>query len=106
MNTLDDKIINVPATDPLDRLVFEEGLRIKSVWFDKDLDLMVVLLNNRKIIKRPLSDYKLLGGASLPQLQNFENGGTEIHWPELDEDISLRGLLKYELTKMDLPLAS
>ena len=48
MNTLDDKIIDVKATDPLDRLVFEEGLRIKSVWFDKDLDLMVVLLNSKK----------------------------------------------------------
>ncbi len=106
MNTLDDKISNVPATDPLDRLVFEEGLRIKSVWFDKDLDLIVVLLNTKKIIKRPLSDFKLLASASLSQLQNFENEGTEIHWPALDEDISLRGLLKYELMKIDLPLAS
>lgn len=106
MNTLDNQIINVPATDPLDRLVFEEGLRIKSLWFDKELDLIIILLNNRKIIKRPLSDYKLLAKASLSQLQNFENEGTEIHWPELDEDISLRGLLKYELSKIDLPLAS
>jgi Protein of unknown function (DUF2442) len=103
---LDDKISNVPATDPLDRLVFEEGLRIKSVWFDKDLDLIVVLLNTKKIIKRPLSDFKLLASASLSQLENFENEGTEIHWPTLNEDISLRGLLKYELMKIDLPLAS
>ena len=106
MNTSDDKIINVPATDPLDRLVFEEGLRIKAVWFDKDLDLLIILLNSKKVIKRPISDYKILAKASLSQLQNFENGGTEIHWPQLDEDISLRGLLKYELMKMDLPIAS
>jgi Protein of unknown function (DUF2442) len=64
------------------------------------------LLNTKKIIKRPLSDFKLLASASLSQLENFENEGTEIHWPTLNEDISLRGLLKYELMKIDLPLAS
>ncbi len=105
MSILDDEIVNIPATDPLDRLVFEEGLRIKSVWFDKELDLIVVLLNSKKIIKRPLSDFKFLAKASFSQVQNFENEGTEIHWPELDEDINLRGLLKYELLKIDLPMA-
>lgn len=106
MNTSDNQIISKTAIDPLDRMVFEEGLRIKTVWFDKDLDLIIVLLNSKKIIKRPLSDYKNLAKATFSQLQNFENDGTEIHWPELDEDISLRGLLKYELLKIYLPLAS
>jgi len=44
-NTSKDKIVNKRATDPLDRLIFEEGLRMKSIWFDKELDLIIVLLN-------------------------------------------------------------
>ncbi|WP_394366572.1 DUF2442 domain-containing protein [Cyclobacterium salsum] len=33
----------------------------------------------------------------------FINDGVAIHWPDLDEDLSLRGFLKYELSKMDPP---
>lgn len=88
------------ATDPLDRLIFEEGLRIKAVWFDLDLDLIAVLLTSKKIIQRPISDFKNLRGASLEQLQNFENDGVGIHWPDLDEDLSLRGFLKYEIAHL------
>lgn len=97
MNTSKDNIIDKKATDPLDRLIFEEGLRIKSIWFDQELDLIIVLLKNRKIIQRPISDFQPLKNATLVQLKNNENDGTGIHWPDLDEDLSLRGFLKYEL---------
>jgi len=85
------------ATDPLDILIFEEGLRIKSIWIDEELDLIIVLLNNKKIIQRPISDFSRLRNASSSQLNNYENDGIGIHWPDLDEDLGLRGFLKYEL---------
>ena len=106
MSTSKDKIVNKRATDPLDQLIFEGGLRIQRVWFDRDLDLIVVLLNNKKILKRPLSDFKRLAQASDAQLHNFEHDGIGIHWPEVDEDLSLRGFLKYELAHMDKPLVA
>lgn len=87
------------ATDPLDHLIFEEGLRMKSVWFNQELDMIVVLLNNKKLIQRPLSNFPRLSEATMEQLQNYENDGIGIHWPELDEDLSLRGFLKYELAQ-------
>ena len=96
MNT-SDKIIDKRATDPLDQLIFEEGLRIKTMWFDQDLDLLVVLLNNKKIIQRPISDFKRLKNATKTQLDNYENDGIGIYWPDVEEDLSLRGFLKYEL---------
>jgi len=102
MNTSHDK----NATDPIDRLIFEGGLRIKSVWFDKDLDLIIILLNNKKILKRPLSEFNRLTNASQKQLLDFENDGIGIHWSQLDEDLSLRGFLKYELLKIDTPLTA
>ena len=60
MNTSKDKIVNKRATDPIDQLIFEEGLRMKNIWFDLDLDLIIVLLNNKKVLKRPISDFKRL----------------------------------------------
>lgn len=100
MNNSKDKI----ATDPIDQLIFEGGLRKKSVWFDRELDLIVVLLNNKNLLKRPLSDFERLTNASVQQLQQFENDGIRIHWLELDDDLSLRGFLKNELAKMYKPI--
>jgi len=96
MNT-SNKIINKRATDPLDQLIFEDGLRIKSIWFDQELDIIIVLLNNRKLIQRPISDFPRLNKATKDELQNYENNGIGVRWPKVDEDLSLRGFLKYEL---------
>lgn len=39
--------------DALDKLIYQDGcLRIKQIYFDLDLDLMLILLNNKKVIKR------------------------------------------------------
>src|SRR5690554_1010667 len=106
MNVSKDKIANKRATDPIDQLIFEGGLRMKSVWFDRELDLIIVLLNNKKLLKRPLSDFERLANATEQQLHQFDNDGIGIHWPELDEDLSLRGFLKNELAKMDKPIVA
>lgn len=106
MNTSENKIENKRATDPIDQLIFEEGLRIKSLWIDKALDMIIVLLNNKKLLKRPLSNFKSLTNASPSQLADFENDGTGIHWPQLDEDISLRWFLKYELSRIVIPIGN
>jgi len=97
MNT-SNKIVNKAATDPLDRLIFEDGLRIKTLWFDQDLNLIVVLLNNKKILQRPISDFAKLKNATSEQLKNYQTDGIGVHWPDLDEDLSLRGFLKHELS--------
>jgi len=83
--------------DAIDQLVYEDGLRIKNLHLDKEIDLLLVILNNRKIIKRSISDFGRLENASAQELENFENHGTGIHWPDVDEDLSLRGFLNYEL---------
>lgn len=73
---------------------------IKSVWFDIDLDLIVLLLNNKKILKRPISDFPRLRQATVAELQDFSTDGIGIRWEKLDEDLSLRGFLKNELAQM------
>jgi uncharacterized protein DUF2442 len=95
MNT-SDKIKNKKATDPFDKLVFEYKLRVKQLIIDKDLDMMIVVFNNGKLIKLRISDYPKLKRAGKKQLSNWKliGGGIGIRWEELDEDLSIKGFIK------------
>lgn len=86
--------VNKERFDPIDKMIFEEGLRIQKLFFDKELDLMLIVLNNKKVLKESISKFKLLQQASESQLEKYEISRTGVHWSELDEDLSLRGFLK------------
>ncbi len=106
---MDEKDQNKPDyfyghMDALDKIIYKDGLRIKQIYFGKDLDLMLILLNNKKVMKWAISNFKLLATASEQQLNNFDNDGIGIYWPEVDEDLSLRGFLQHEIAHVDKPL--
>lgn len=92
--------------DGLDTLIYEDGLRIQQIYFTPALDLMLIVLNNKKVMKRAISEFKRLASATEQQLTNFENDGIGVHWAEVDEDLSLRGFLQYELAHADKPLVA
>ena len=85
--------------DSLEKLIYEEGLCIKAIDIHKDMDMILIILNTKTILKRRLSSYKRLKKASLAQLSKYKlvGKGTGIHWSELDEDLSLKGFLKEEI---------
>lgn len=64
-----------------------------SVEFDEHM--MHVRLADGRIISVPLIWFPLLHDATPSQLKNFEisPAGIGIHWPELDEDLSIAGLM-------------
>lgn len=66
----------------------------KSISFKNDM-LCVNLLDGREI-NVPLTWFPKLSQASPEQLNNwrFIGRGLGIHWEDLDEDISIEGLLK------------
>lgn len=102
----DDEIVNFfSGSDEFEIIIFEEGLRIKHVYIDKELDLVALVLNNKKIIKRKLSEFLPLVACSEQDLPLFENDGTGIHWPKLDYDLSLKGFLRHELAYIDKPFS-
>ena len=59
-----------------------------------DASLVIDLVDGR-IISVPLAWFPRLSGASMKQLNNWEllGDGEGIHWPEVDEDLSIQGLL-------------
>jgi hypothetical protein len=85
--------------DALEALIFEEGLRIQEITFHKDLDLMLIVLNTKAVLRQKISSYPSLKNAAVDMLQQYEliAGGTGVHWPLLDEDLSLKGFLRDEL---------
>jgi len=65
----------------------------KRVWFD-EANIWLELTDGRQL-SVPLAYFPRLLHATKEALQRFElsGGGTGIHWDELDEDISVEGLL-------------
>ena len=65
----------------------------KGIEFDNEM--MHVHLTDGRIISVPLIWFPLLSGVTPEQRTRFEigGGGTSLHWPEIDEDLSVAGLL-------------
>jgi hypothetical protein len=65
----------------------------KSVEFDDDM--MHVYLTDGRIISVPLIWFPLLHEATPAQQARYEigGGGVSLHWPELDEDLSVANML-------------
>jgi len=87
------------AGDEIDTLISNQNLRISALAFFRNLDLMLVVLNNRTVLSRRLSAYTFLENASDEVVTNYELQFSGVHWPTLDADLSLRGLLMEEMIK-------
>ena len=88
--------------DTIERMIFEEKLRINELNIHPESDEIIVVLNTKVRLKISISHYKLLKDAPSTKLLNFEliANGTGIHWTDLDEDISLKGILRDELMRI------
>ena len=86
--------------DALEAVIIERGLRISGVHPYPELGLLVFVLNDTRTLRYPLAASERLRAASPAQLAEVElvGGGVAAHWPAVDEDTSLKGLLKRELS--------
>ncbi|HZM25699.1 MAG TPA: DUF2442 domain-containing protein [Anaerolineales bacterium] len=84
----------VDKRKPQPRKAFRPNTALaKSVKF-KD-EMMEVSPTDGRIISVPVIWFPLLHEASAEQREHYEigGGGTSLHWEEIDEDISVAGLL-------------
>jgi hypothetical protein len=61
-------------------------------------ELVVTLMDGRKVVT-PLEWYPRLLSASAAQRAKYELMAMGIHWPLLDEDLSIAGMLKGRRSK-------
>lgn len=99
MNTLnnkEDQISNKKSSDSFDTIVFEKGVRIHKLYTDFEFKLIIILLNTGKAFKFSIRQFPKLNKASQSELNNFEliGDGVGIHWKGIDENLSLKGIIK------------
>ena len=65
----------------------------KALAFDDDF--MRVTFTDGRILSVPLTWFPVLHAATAEQRARYEigGGGVALHWPELDEDLSVAGLM-------------
>ncbi len=58
-------------------------------------DMMQVYLTDGRIVSVPIIWFPILQAATAEQRQHYEigGGGVSLHWPEIDEDLSVANLL-------------
>lgn len=81
---------------PNTRLALEDELdraRIESVHIDADM--LTLQLTDGRVLGMPLAWSPPLTAASESELQNYERigHGSGLHWPDLDEYVSVRSVL-------------
>jgi hypothetical protein len=91
----------------------EHSVRAIALKFPKGN--LEVFLDDGRVILVPINWYPRLATAPRKSLHNFEwiGKGIGIHWPELDEDLSVEGFLKaqkapknqFKITKPELKKA-
>jgi len=60
-----------------------------------DASMMHLHLQDGRIVSVPLAWSPRLSNATIAQREHYEisGGGISIHWPEIDEDLSVAGLM-------------
>src|SRR6266700_695432 len=88
--------------DIIEKMIFSNNLRIKSLDIRPELNIMNITLNTGFVIRTNISSFASLKKAPKAKILKYKliGNGTGIHWPSLDEDLSLKGFLKDELLKV------
>lgn len=96
MNTSENKY------DFIERLIFENGLRIETIEIIPESDLFLVVTNKKMVLPQRLSSFIRLKGKDKSALVNYRliGDGVGVHWSELDEDLSLKGFLEEFFTSV------
>lgn len=77
----------------MDTLVIEHDLLEPSSAHCSDTSLIVTLIDGATLVT-PLWWYPPLMAATHEQRNNIELSPFGVHWPDLDEDLSIEGMLK------------
>jgi hypothetical protein len=77
----------------------------RAVDLSFDDEMLVVRLEDGRELRVPVEWYPSLRDATDEQRQRWEfiGGGIGVHWPDLDEDLSIRGMLAPQMPQATRP---
>jgi hypothetical protein len=75
-------------------MVAELMFIVTKAWYEKTM--ICLTMSDKKEIRFPVELNKKLLNATEKQRSNIEIicGGTGLHWPDLDEDLSVTGIIE------------
>ncbi len=84
---------SVNTTKARNRSFVPTSALAKALEFDTDS--MRVVLTDGRTLTVPLAWFPILKQATPPQREHYKigGGGVSLHWPDLDEDLSIAGLM-------------
>jgi hypothetical protein len=74
--------------------IAELNYTVQKVWVENDM--ICLLLSDKKEVRFPVYLNERLRNATQEQVGNIEIicAGTGLHWPDLDEDLSVSGIME------------
>lgn len=75
-------------------MVAELIFTVNKAWYENGMICM--LMSDNKEIRFPVEKNNKLKNATVKERNNIEIicGGTGLHWPDLDEDLSVIGIIE------------
>lgn len=75
------------------KILSAEELSITKLKIESDM--LIATISDGRVVSIPIVWFSRLRNASQDQLNNFEisPSGYGIHWPDMDEDISIKSFL-------------
>ena len=75
-------------------MVAELIFTVNKAWYENGMICM--LMSDNKEIRFPVEKNNKLKNATVKERKNIEIicGGTGLHWPDLDEDLSVIGIIE------------
>ena len=75
-------------------LVAELTVKAVKAWYENRQ--ICIMLEDEREIRFPVQKNNILRNATVEEISNIEiiSGGTGLHWPLLDEDLSVMGVLE------------
>lgn len=75
-------------------LVAELTVKAVKAWYENHQ--ICIMLEDEREIRFPVQKNNILKNASVEEISNIEiiSGGTGLHWPLLDEDLSVMGIME------------
>ncbi len=83
-------------------LIAELTVKAVKAWYENYQ--ICIKLEDEREIRFPVSKNRILKNASVDQVSNIEIicGGTGLHWPKLDEDLTVTGILEGRFGSQDI----